>query len=391
MNSSFTEILKEQCALHPSFIPQDALKLCYQATFGAEHLLSDPIGARSYFEQEFATAGRQTTLAEPLVEVISTDFCRINLRVWKAKNLPAQWLFSLFLDSTQALPSTAAPVHTISDDTHQQIVPTVQTDAQEIPSHLAQRFEENVAEITALALANQLPFSHTTWITALTLYQTGGIRAVHHSEAYRVAEQPAYRLIRRRFLPLLPLLERLITLPTPLENKAVVLAIDGRCGAGKTTLATALANVLQTQAIQMDDFFLPPDKRTPIRLSTPGGNVDYERFGIEVLPFLRCSHGFSYQKFHCATMQLGEMRHIPTNRWRVVEGSYAHHPYFLQYANLRIFVTIDPKTQNKRILARNGAAWAKEFKQKWIPMEEKYFSTYHIPEKADLILTDTPV
>ena len=63
----------------------------------------------------------------------------------------------------------------------------------------------------------------------------------------------------------------------------LVIAIDGKCATGKTTLAARLASGLDADVIHMDDFFLPPAKRTQQRLSEPGGNVDYERFMEEVL------------------------------------------------------------------------------------------------------------
>ena len=42
------------------------------------------------------------------------------------------------------------------------------------------------------------------------------------------------------------------------------------------------------QVFHLDDFFLPFEKRTPQRLSTPGGNVDHERAQRELfLPLSR--------------------------------------------------------------------------------------------------------
>ena len=58
----------------------------------------------------------------------------------------------------------------------------------------------------------------------------------------------------------------------------VLVAIDGRCAAGKTTLAASLQAQLECNVFHMDDFFLRPEQRTSERLHQPGGNVDYERF-----------------------------------------------------------------------------------------------------------------
>ena len=92
------------------------------------------------------------------------------------------------------------------------------------------------------------------------------------------------------------LTEELRVLPTGMR----IIAIDGRCAAGKTTLAARLAKELGGDVIHMDDFFLPPALRTQERRSEPGGNVHYERFLTEVIPKLASGQAFSYQRFDCS-------------------------------------------------------------------------------------------
>ena len=51
----FTECLcAEAAACGAALQPQDVLKLCYQAAYGAEHLLTDLPAAKRYFEEEYA-------------------------------------------------------------------------------------------------------------------------------------------------------------------------------------------------------------------------------------------------------------------------------------------------------------------------------------------------
>ncbi len=54
-------------------------------------------------------------------------------------------------------------------------------------------------------------------------------------------------------------------------GRVKTVAIDGRCAAGKTTLAQALADATGGGVIHMDDFFLPTGLRTAARLEEPGG------------------------------------------------------------------------------------------------------------------------
>ena len=69
--------------------------------------------------------------------------------------------------------------------------------------------------------------------------------------------------------------ERVVEL---IKNGARIIAIDGRCASGKSTLSEDVKNTLDVNIVRMDDFFLPLSLRTPERFALPGGNVHYERF-----------------------------------------------------------------------------------------------------------------
>ena len=53
-------------------------------------------------------------------------------------------------------------------------------------------------------------------------------------------------------------------------SRPLVIAIDGRCAAGKTTLAAALQRETGCTVLHLDHFFLRPEQRTPQRLAQPG-------------------------------------------------------------------------------------------------------------------------
>ena len=74
-------------------------------------------------------------------------------------------------------------------------------------------------------------------------------------------------------------------LPKPADGPLLV-ALDGRCAAGKTTIAAQMARQYGWGVVHLDDFFLQPIQRTPQRMAEPGGNLDRERLIAEV------SHSF---------------------------------------------------------------------------------------------------
>ena len=169
------------------------------------------------------------------------------------------------------------------------------------------------------------------------------------------------------------------------QKKRVILAIDGGAGSGKTTLAAMLQERFGASVIHTDDFFLRPEQRTPERLAQAGGNFDRERFFAEVLSRLGREEAFSYQRFDCHTMALGEMVKVPFTPLLVIEGSYSHHPFFDGFYDLRVFLDVSSSVQRERILERNPEM-SDTFFSRWIPMEERYFKTFSIKKQADLVI-----
>lgn len=170
------------------------------------------------------------------------------------------------------------------------------------------------------------------------------------------------------------------------KNNQCIVAIDGRCAAGKTTLAGQLQDILQCSVIHMDDFFLRPEQRTEKRLNEPGGNIDYERFGKEVILPLRNKQEFIYYPFDCHKFAFGEKIFVKQTRVMIIEGAYACHPEFADIYSLKIFFDIDQNEQLIRIERRNGKEQLTQFINKWIPLEEKYFDEFQIMNTCDIIL-----
>ncbi len=339
---SFSDCVKEQTSLRKKFKLRDLIKQAYQGAFGAGHAVIDRERAWEYFSREFGSVPAEEI---ELVEIISPDYCRINLAAWKKAELPEKWLFNMFLASTEIFPDSAA------------------------------LFKNYLEQITAL-----YPESAAEMAEFIKHHRG---EAVHHSREYVKANRPSYRIVSTRFLTVIPVLKAAAALP---GNGVKIIAIDGRAASGKTTVAGQLAKILKAGVVHMDDFFLPQDLRTAKRLAEAGGNVHYERFKAEVLPDLRKESGFAYRRFDCSKMAPGEMRQIAATRWRIVEGAYSLHPEFGNYADLKIFFDITPAEQMKRIRKRNGEEKAKIFASRWIPLEENYIKQTGVKKRADIIL-----
>ena len=345
----FETFLRMQIKKHPSIKPQDVVKMCYQAAFGAEHLLSDLDSAKSCLDKEYA---KVVPTDGELYEEISDTVCRVNLSVWKASNLPLQWLYRMFVCSCK-----------------------LELDGKE-------KFSEYLED--AERCFDAMGFEKDEWDRYIAEYKKNGMPPVSHSKYYKENESPAYRVVDSTFCKILPILRKAKEYVN--DNKPCIIAIDGRAASGKTTLANCLKSVLDSDVISMDDFFLPPILRTEERLNEIGGNIHYERFSNEVIPFLFEKKPFSYRFFDCSIMDFAGMREIRDKQFRIVEGSYSHHPKFGKYATITIFCDVMPEKQIDRIRKRNGEKMLKTFISKWIPMEERYFENFSIKDNSDFYI-----
>ena len=105
-----------------------------------------------------------------------------------------------------------------------------------------------------------------------------------------------------------------------------VLAIDGRCGSGKTTLAALLAQTLPCRVVHTDDFYLPFAARRPDWRTTPLGNMDLDRLRREVLEPARRGEEIVYRAYDCPHDVLRPAALLPPRPLTVVEGSYSLAP-----------------------------------------------------------------
>lgn len=168
------------------------------------------------------------------------------------------------------------------------------------------------------------------------------------------------------------------------EKGRVLVAIDGRCAAGKTTLALQLQKKLGCPLFHMDDFFLRPEQRTQERYAQPGGNVDRERFREEVLLPLKAGSVIAYRRFDCSTMSLEAPTAVQPGEVNLVEGTYSCHPELWEDYDLHIFMTVSPQTQLARLAARDAKKLGM-FQTRWIPLEERYFEAFDLRSRCELV------
>ena len=156
------EVLLSHFARYGQMTPQDAVKLVYQSAFGPGHLLADQERARAFLRRELEETPAR---AGAVLESIGGGYARLYLGAAKARGLADAEIYHRFsLAAAAPCPGKAA-------------------------------FEGAIACLEALAAQGEAPFSAAQLAEYLTAYRAEGCPMVSHSETYRAAYRPAYRVV----------------------------------------------------------------------------------------------------------------------------------------------------------------------------------------------------
>ena len=165
-----------------------------------------------------------------------------------------------------------------------------------------------------------------------------------------------------------------------------LIAIDGACGSGKTTLARALADALGAPVFHTDDFYLPFALRTPQRLQMPGGHINWERLAQEVLVPAVQGLPFLYRPYDAHADRWKKARSIVPQPVYIIEGTYSLLPALETYYAYKVFLKLDTDSQYRRLQKRESEEKLNDFINRWIPREERYFRHCDTARRADIIL-----
>lgn len=351
------EVLLMHGELYPRMQIQDMVKLVFQNEFGGGHLVRDEHASLHNLLAEWERirlAGRKPP-GYHFVD-IGNGLCRLDLSV---------------LNDTGVSPET---VNRFFTNTAREIKGTLEG------------FERKLGVLKECCRSGLLGYSTGELEDYVAEYQRRGYPPVSHSDIYREEYSPAYRIIIDDYRAYFAVFVRIDSI---LKSKGrAVVAIDGNSGAGKSSLAELISGIYDCNVFHMDDFFLRPEQRTEERLGKTGEFVDHERFREEVIEGLKSGRPFSYRKFDCGRMALGETVQVLPKSLNIVEGSYSMHPSLAENYDLRIFMQINPEEQKRRILKRNGEAMLRRFVEEWIPRENRYFEEMKVRDKCDLVFGD---
>ena len=168
----------------------------------------------------------------------------------------------------------------------------------------------------------------------------------------------------------------------------VVVAIDGRSAAGKTTLAVWLASELGAALVHMDDFYRDMPEADRWLLSPTQGVeqfFDWQRLRREALEPLSRAQTVSYRGYDWDAGGGLSVEHQVVEAAAVVilEGVYAARPELDDLVHLRVLVDARPEQRTSRRLDR---ADHRGLEDRWDAAEEFYFTEVRPPGTFDRVL-----
>lgn len=349
----FEKILSSHIKKYPEMQPRDIIKLAMQSEYGNAHMISDEglILERLIAELDaFPVREDQEAFEE-----IGGKYVRLNLTSPKVREISPEIVSKMFIISACE------------------------------KNKDAQTFESKLICAFNMAKRGLLPCSAEEFEEYLEYYTTHHMgEAVSHSPIYRELYSPSYRVILSVWKELFPIIKAVQDAYE--DSERVIVAIDGMAASGKSTAAKYLAELFDAPIIHTDHFFLPSEMRTRDRMNEVGGNLHRERFFTEVIENLSSKKDFKYKIFDCSKNTFTQTVKIPYSKVLIVEGAYSLHPYFGDYASVKVCMTVGSKTQSSRILNRNGAAFHERFINEWIPLENRYLKHFSISENCDIMI-----
>lgn len=154
-------ILRRHAGAYPLMEPTDAVKLIYQNEFGGGHLIRDEQAVRDYLRREYEQIEKSPAL--PRQESIGNGLVRIHLAALQETEL--EGLAEDFIRSAASHRGTQA------------------------------RFLEKLEVLRKLTANGLFAFDSAALDAYLDGYARAGYPMVSHSQSYKAAYRPAYRIV----------------------------------------------------------------------------------------------------------------------------------------------------------------------------------------------------
>jgi uridine kinase len=178
----------------------------------------------------------------------------------------------------------------------------------------------------------------------------------------------------------------------------LVVAIDGRSGAGKSTIASQVAAAMNAALIPGDDFFAAEITSADWGARTPRERardaIDWRRLRRLALEPLRAGRPAVWNAFDFfAGVRADGSYGMSTEPVRrdpapviILDGVYSARPEFADLVDCTILVEAPGATRQARLARREDAAFLEAWHERWDAAEDYYFTQIRPPSSFDLVV-----
>jgi uridine kinase len=179
----------------------------------------------------------------------------------------------------------------------------------------------------------------------------------------------------------------LACMPDPPETRPGLIGIDGLGGAGKTSLADAIARARpDVQVVHGDDFYGPEERDWRSWTARQGYEqfFDHQRLSSELLEPLGLGRPGRFQRYDWGENKLADWVDVAPRGMVVVEGVYLLRPELRPVWDLTVFVEVPRDIRAARLHARgqNDPGWI----ERWMAAEDYYEQVLDPAGVADIVV-----
>ncbi len=330
MGKEIVSYVKRHLMKYPKMETIDVYKMLFQETFLNGHLVSEK--AYDYLLSESNSCSLKEN---SLYEYISSSVIRVNIYPYK-KYFSLEKLFSSFLLSSK------------------------------------EKTKKNIFQ--EIEYVNEKRLCDNRVLSSLCNIGVGNNLIPTHSNIYKKYYQPSYRVIHNKYLDLdirvLKLKIFLMGLSEKNKGKRLILACEGICGSGKTTITNMLDDVT---VIHVDDFF---PESTNERLNF--NSLE------KVLKEAKTNNHLTYMAYDCHQKKYVKKEYDVKNIV-LFEGVYSYDKQIRKYYDFLVYFVCTSDIQKQRLEEREKEG-IKMFYDKWIPRENKYYDEYDFILHSDILI-----
>ena len=189
---------------------------------------------------------------------------------------------------------------------------------------------------------------------------------------------------RGRELPIEALLQELHDVPA--NGATALVGVDGRAGAGKSSLCAAIANLDPSLAVvHTDEFYVPLElRRAPD--DEYGRQIDWRRGLEDVVTPLFEGRPAHFQGFDWETQGPKDWRDVRPSGLVLLDGTYSTREELAPFLSLAVWLEVPRDLGLQRGIERDGPESEEWWMSDWVEDEDRYVLLEDPAQRADVVI-----